>query len=83
MPKIWTPSGSTDIAPTRNTTPITPEEMSFLERFHTIAQKYRIAIICPMCMVAFQGLNTQTDATQSIACDCRELRATRRKTLVS
>lgn len=67
---LWTPQGIS-----RSRTTIHTNEMKVLQHLSTVAQKYDLVLACARCHRAFQGHNAPEDATYSIHCDCRELRA--------
>lgn len=58
----------------REVVPLTKDEMTRIMKFHKIAQKYGIALVCQECDSAFQGMNQGHEKYFVVACKCRELK---------
>lgn len=72
------PDGSVlDVRPRDVIPVVSPLERQTLARFHEVAQKYGLAVICLRCDHALQGHNNDTSPTLSVACRCREWRFVR------
>lgn len=72
------PDGSVvDLRP-RDVIPVTnPMERQTLARFHEIAQKYGLSVVCMRCDHAVLGNNNDTSPTLAVSCRCREWRFVR------
>lgn len=80
---LWTPDRDVAIGDsTHTTTAIHPAEMKVIEAMHTIAQRHKIVLACEKCRRPFQGRNSPNGQTQSVACGCRTLQATVRKSAI-
>jgi hypothetical protein len=65
-----------EIPPERDVEQMSPRDMSIIEAMHGVAQRHNIGLVCARCLTPFQGYNNTTDATHTIMCNCREIRAT-------
>ena len=72
---LWTPEGIVDLRQ-KDITPVThPMERQTWARFHEIAHKYGLSVVCQRCDCAITGQNNdQPGSTMSVACRCREWR---------
>ena len=73
MSVILSPDGVTPLRP--EIVALRPEEMLFVAQFHTLAQKYRWALGCPICKSNFEAKNGPGDRVWAFTCKCREFRA--------
>lgn len=69
---LWTPHPTQN---TRSKTTIHTNEMRAIANLDAVASKYDLVLACARCHREFHGQNAPGDATFSISCDCRELRA--------
>jgi hypothetical protein len=61
----------------RGIVPVTsPMERQTFARFHEIAAKYGLAVVCQQCDQSITGQNNDTTQVLSVACGCREWRFT-------
>lgn len=81
MPTMWTPDRDVPLH-TKSTESMRPDEMKVVELMHVVAQKFGIQLICLKCKYPFQGLNSGHGRTQSIFCQCREIKAETGRSIV-
>lgn len=73
---LWTPNGMVSTRE-KSVEAVTREEIIIFSKFHEMAQRLRISVVCPRCDKPFLGQNNDTSPVLSVACGCRELRYTR------
>lgn len=68
------PDGSIHDVRAKNQITVThPAERQAFSRFHEVAQRYGLSVVCPRCDCAVTGQNNDTPgAKTSVACRCRE-----------
>lgn len=79
--RLWTPDG--DVAThERSVNAISQADMEVFANMHRIAQKLGIGMHCLKCDRPFMGFNDEKGRTWSVACSCREVKATVRGNVV-
>lgn len=82
MSNLWTPDRDVDVSRERHVENCSPQEMELFANMHRFAYRHGIGMHCMKCDHPFQGFNSETGATWSVRCNCREIKATVRAGIV-